>query len=217
MTGKEYIQRVLVWGGGLRLAHWLIALSVLALIATGWLMKLAPSVAGAASDGHDLAGFALTLGLALRLYLLFAGTGAAHWRALLPARADLGKAGVMLRFYLSLGRTPLPRWYAHNPLWTPFYVLILLILALQAATGMMMETWPVLGGFYLPAVHDFWAPVILTFSGLHIIAVVLQDARGAASDVSAMINGHRIFVVEELDTSVQRDLQAVPLDQIRRR
>jgi len=215
-TGVKKIQRALIWSGGLRLAHGLIALSVLVLAGTGWLIKLAPSVADAASGLHRLSGFALTLGLVLRIYLLFADTGTAHWRELRPARTDLHKVGMMLRFYLSLGRTPLPRWYAHNPLWMPLYVLILLILALQAATGLMMETWPLLAGFYLPAVHDFWAPVILGFSGLHIIAVVLQDARGTTSDTSAMINGHRIFVIESTDTLTRQDVQSVPLEQIRK-
>ncbi len=211
------IQRVPVWSTGLRLAHWLIALSVLVLIATGWLMKLAPAMAGAAGESHNLAGFLLTAGLALRLFLLFAGIGAAHWRALVPARGDLGKAGMMLRFYLSLGRTPLPRWYAHNPLWAPLYALLLLILVLETATGLLMDTWPVLAGFYLPSVHAFWTPVILAFSGMHILTVIAQDAKGTASDVSAMINGHRIFVVEPLDNPPRQDIQSIPLDQIRKR
>lgn len=213
----ERIQRVRVWSAGLRLAHWLIGLPVLVLLATGWLTGVAPSLAAAASDVHGVAGFALTLGLALRLYLLLAGSGAAHWRALVPAPGDLGKAGMMLRFYLSLGRTPLPRWYSHNPLWVPLYALILLILVAQSATGLLMEHRPLLAGFYLPAVHAFLAPVILAFSALHIVAVVLHDARGTSSDVSAMINGHRIFVIEKPQTPAQAGIQSIPIERIGKR
>lgn len=211
------LQRVPVWPSGLRLAHGLIGLSVLVLIPTGWLIDRAPAVADAAADTHQLAGFALSAGLALRLYLLFAGSGAAHWRALVPARGDPGKAGMMLRFYLSLGRSPLPRWYAHNPLWVPLYALLLVILVLETATGLLMNTWPVLAGFYLPSAHTFWAPVILAFSAAHIVTAIAQDAKATTSDVSAMINGHRIFVVEPLDKPVGEDIQSIPLDQIRKR
>ncbi len=213
----ERVQRVRVWSGGLRLAHWLIALAVLVLLATGWLIGLAPSLAADASDAHGLAGFVLTLGLALRLYLLVAGSGAARWRALVPAPGDLAKAGMMLRFYLSLGRTPLPRWYAHNPLWVPLYALILLILVAQSATGLLMTHWPLLAGFYLPAVHAFFAPVVLAFSALHVAAVVLHDARGTSADVSAMINGHRIFVIEKPETPAQAGIQSIPVGQIGKR
>jgi len=200
----------------MRFAHWLIALSVIALMATGWLLKLAPGVADSVSEYHDLASIGLTLGLMLRLWLLFFGTGPAHWKALVPVRADLHKIGMTLRFYATMGKSPQPKWYAHNPLWAPVYLLVLVILVLQTLTGLLMEAWPVVGGFYLPSVHDFWAPVILAFSCLHVITVVLHDAKGTTSDVSAMINGHRIFIPEDADLPHTPNVQAVSLDQIRK-
>ena len=197
----------------MRLAHWLIALSVMVLVATGWLVKMAPGMAESASEYHQLASIGLMPGLALRLWLLFFGPDTAHWKALVPQRADLRKAGMMLRFYVTGGKSPLPKWYAHNPLWVPVYCMILAILVLQALTGLLMESHPLVWGFYLPSVHDFWTPVIVIFACVHVIAVVLHDAKGTAADVSAMINGHRIFIVEE-DTQHVQDIQTVSLDQI---
>ena len=214
MVNGGHTQRVLVWSGWMRLAHWLIALSVIVLLATGWLVKLAPSVANSASEVHKLASIGLTLGLILRVWLLIAGPVNARWKALLPVRADIDKMGMMLRFYVTMGKSPQPRWYAHNPLWAPLYFLILIILLVQALSGLLMEAHPLMLGFYLPSVHDFWATVILVFSCLHVIAVVLQDAKGTASDVSAMINGHRIFIVEDGDTMPAQDTRTISLDQI---
>ncbi len=214
--GKHNIQRRLVWGGWLRLAHWLIAVSVLALIATGWLIKMAPSVAESASEWHDLASIGLMLGLMVRVWLMFFGQGVARWKALIPVRSDFRNMGLMLRFYLTLGRSPLPKWYAHNPLWAPIYVVVLIILVVQALSGLLMEARPLIWGFYLPAMHDVWATVLLIFAGLHVIAVVLHDVRGTASDVSAMINGHRIFVVEDADTASTPGIQTVSLDELRK-
>lgn len=200
----------------MRLAHWLIALSVIVLMATGWLVKMTPSVAESASEYHELASIGLTLGLILRLWLLFFGPAPAHWKTLIPKRADVQKMGMMLRFYMTGGKALLPKWYAHNPLWAPVYLIILAILVLQALTGLLMEAHPLMWGFYLPSVHDFWAPVILVFTIAHVIAVVLHDVKGTAADVSAMINGHRVFIVEEADSQHTQNIQTVSLDQIKK-
>jgi len=108
------------------------------------------------------------------------------------------------------------KWYAHNPLWAPVYLLVLIILVVQTLTGLLMETHTVMWGFYLPSVHDVWSTVILVFACLHVIAVVLHDAKGTAADVSAMINGHRIFIPEDADLPYPPSVQAVSLDQIRK-
>ena len=108
------------------------------------------------------------------------------------------------------------KWYAHNPLWAPVYLLVLIILVVQTLTGLLMETHTVMWGFYLPSVHDVWSTVILVFACLHVIAVVLHDAKGTAADVSAMINGHRIFIVENTDTMPTQNVQTISLDQIRK-
>jgi Ni/Fe-hydrogenase 1 B-type cytochrome subunit len=213
MVGRQ-VQRNLVWSGWHRLAHWLIALSVMVLIATGWLIKSAPSVAQSASDYHDVASVGLILGLALRLGLLAFGSRAAHFRALIPGPSDVNAIGLTLRFYATMARSPLPKWYAHNPLWAPLYLALLLVLAVQVASGLLLESHPVLLGFYLPSVHDFWATAIVIFTFLHIVAVALHDAKGTASDVSAMINGHRIFLIEDVEGMQAQNVQSVSLDKV---
>lgn len=213
---SSQVHRTLVWSGWIRLAHWLIALSVFVLMATGWLVKLTPSVAESASEYHELASIGLTLGLILRLWLLFFGPAPAHWKTLIPKRTDLHKMGMMLRFYVTGGKSPLPKWYAHNPLWAPIYLIFLGILVLQALTGLLMQSHPLIWNFYLPSVHDFWAPVILGFTFVHVIAVVLHDVKGTAADVSAMLNGHRIFIVEDAESQPRRNIQTLSLDQIKK-
>jgi len=53
--------------------------------------------------------------------------------------------------------------------------------------------------------HGAVATAIAMFSLLHILAVVLQDARGGSADISAMLNGKRRFTmparpaVEDID------------------
>jgi len=130
----ETLHRREIWSKWLRLSHWTLALSTLALMATGWLIHHTPSVAQAAADWHYIAGSIFTLGLALRIWVLFSDKRMGHWRFLLPD-LEPKKMLQMLKFYLSFGKATLPRWYAHNPLWLPIYLVLLLLMVLAAFTG----------------------------------------------------------------------------------
>ncbi len=188
------IKRVSVWSAPLRAAHWLMAAATIALLLTGWLMSVAPDLYDAARDYHFVTGYVLIFALALRLWLLWRGGGADGWRDLLPKPGYTRAAVEMLRFYLSFGRSSLPRWYAHNPLWAPVYLAWILLLVAQAAMGLAMK-----GGLFdtllLEDLHALGAKTIAVVAAAHVVAVVLQDWRGEGSDVSAMISGYRIFPI----------------------
>ena len=78
----------------------------------------------------------------------------------------------MLKFYLSFGRRRVPPYFAHDPLWRPVYPAWFLLIAVQVLSGMVL---------------------------LHVLSVLLREARGKAYDISAMIQGHRIFRVDKTD------------------
>lgn len=193
-------QRVLVWSQWMRLAHWSIALSVLVLMMTGWLVSHAPSVAAGASDLHGYAASVLMAGLVLRIWLLFADKGVGGWETLVPTITSLPAIRQMLLFYFTLGKAPLPNWYGQNPLWVPLYALLYLFLIVMAATGVFMQDQPVVAGFYLPGIHDAFASIIIGFSVLHVLTSVLHDIKGQRADVSAMLNGHKVFETQKPDT-----------------
>lgn len=210
------VQRVLVWSQPLRIAHWLMALSALVLLATGWLGQRDPVLGAAARDYHYIAGAVLILGLALRLYLLFFGRGSDLLGDCETDRHRLGQAVEMLRFYLSLGRAPLPRWYAHNPLWGPLYLLLFLFLLLQVVSGLLLlKGIALILGLSLYGLHQLGSGVILGFTLLHLAAVFSHDAKGSGADNSAMINGYRIFLVEDSNSGFGAP-QRVSLDQLSR-
>ena len=87
------------------------------------------ALAGLAEEGTSIAQInrllkLTALAVLLRVALLFV-PGSSHWRALLPSRADRQAMMQMLKFYLSLVRTPLPAWYALASLlaWLGEYVI----------------------------------------------------------------------------------------------
>ncbi len=214
----EQIRRVAVWSGWLRLAHWTMAASTILLLGTGWLVANSPSLAPAAVDFHYLAASVLVFSLALRTLLGFFGKGADRFEHILLSDAEVAAVGDSLKFYLSLGKTPMPNWFAHNPLWKPLYLLLFVVLALSALTGWLMPDTPLLGRLYLPAVHGWLATTVAIVLALHLFSVVLQDLRGQSADISAMINGHRYFSIDR-DSLVKPELPqvSIKLDDIGRK
>lgn len=214
----ENIRRVLVWSGWLRVAHWALAVATLVLATTGWLIAETPSVADAAVDVHYIAASLLLFALALRVFLGLFGQGPERFVHLLPSPSEFRALQASALFYLSVGRAPRPNWYAQNPLWKPIYLVLLAALCVSAASGWLMPDRPLLGGLYLPGLHDDVAGVIVFLVLAHLYSVVLQDIKGQSGDISAMFSGVRHFDVDR-PTAAQPDPAQVSirLDDIGRR
>ncbi len=208
------IQRKIVWSGWMRIAHAAIALTTSALVLTAWLLQHTTGVNKAALDYHYIAGAVLAMGLILRAILLFLDTRAGHWRHLVPSRRHLRAYKEMLRFYFSFAHWPLPKWFAHNPLWVPLYILMFLALTFLVLTGYLMTSQPIIAGFYLPEVHNLWASIITILVIFHIVTVIFHDMKGSGSDISAMINGHRVFIIEHPEHPVIHQPASVAIDEI---
>lgn len=188
----EALRRVKVWNGGLRLAHWSIALTVLTLIGSGWLLgqELSPDLHFRISRLHELTGYLLTIALVFRLYAFFWGTGSDLWKDFLPRGPQWNAVRETFIFYMSFARTPLPSWYAHNPLWGPLYLLLFVLLGTEIVTGLLFHAQ-----LTSAALHYAAYTAIALFSLLHVATVFLHDWRGTASEISAMISGYKIFVL----------------------
>ena len=206
----EQIRRVAVWSGWLRLAHWAMAGATLLLLATGWLIANSPAVAESAAQVHYLGAAVMVFALVLRVFLGFFGAAAERFEQLLPREQELAAMRASLLFYLSLGRAPLPNWFAHNPLWKPIYLFLLVVLALSVVTGWLMPDTPLIGRLYLPRTHLWLANAIAILTAAHLFSVVLQDLKGKGADISAMINGHRYFGIQR-DGLIKPDIPQVSI------
>jgi len=202
------IRRVLIWSGWLRVSHWSIALSTLVLLFSGWLIGNSPMQADIALEYHYLAVSVLVFGLVLRMAIFFKGKNHERLGALFPEASELRVIRQTLVFYLSLGRQPMPNWYAHNPLWKIIYVFWYLALLLLLGSGALMADDAVVLGFYLPSVHGFWAAIVFWFTILHLISLFAHDYYAKSTDMSAMINGYRLF---EVESQAKGDLKGTPV------
>lgn len=202
------IRRILIWSGWLRTSHLAIAVSTLILLLTGWLIANSPMQAEVALEYHYLAVSVLLFGLALRIAIFFRSQPHERLAALFPRGNEIQSIKQVLLFYLSLGKRPLPHWYAHNPLWKAIYLFWYIILLILLGSGVLMNDKPVMLGFYLPSVHEFWAGILWWLTGLHVLSVLVHDYYGKTTDVSAMINGYRLF---EFDKAGKQDLKGTPV------
>jgi Ni/Fe-hydrogenase 1 B-type cytochrome subunit len=212
------IKRVLVWSGWLRISHASIGLSVLLLLFTGWLIAESPSLAESALDLHYLASSFLIFGLVVRIVLMFAGIEHERLHGLFPASSELYAMARTFRFYVSLGKSPMPGWYAQNPLWKPVYLVIYLALIVLVITGAAMPEVSLMLGFYLPSVHTFWAQLLFWFTVLHTGSVVMHDYKNKTTDISAMVNGYRLFLVDSnrAGSVAEKLVQHISIDSLKK-
>jgi Ni/Fe-hydrogenase 1 B-type cytochrome subunit len=206
------LKRVRIWSGLVRAAHWAMAAGTLAASATGGLMvwgrESAPPVWIAARELHVPSGQLVAVALAVRLVVLVVGGGSAGWRDFLPRRAQWTAAWGTMRFYLSGTRYSLPSWYAHNPLWGPVYLALFGLLAAQTGLGLWLEVpslRPILVLEYGAALewHHALADGVLGIALAHILAAVIHDWRGGRWEISAMINGDKVFEIQRPEVGMR--------------
>ena len=212
------IKRVLVWSGWLRTSHASVGFAVLVLLFTGWLIAESPSLAESALDLHYLASGFLIFGLVVRIVLMFAGMEHERLPGLFPASSELYAMAKTFRFYISLGKSPMPGWYAQNPLWKPLYLVIYLALFVLVFSGAVMPDVSLMLGFYLPSVHTFWAQLVFWFTVLHIASVVMHDYRNKTADISAMVNGYRLFLIDNngAGSVAEKTVQHISIDSLKK-
>jgi cytochrome b len=131
-----------VWDAPTRWFHWVNALSVLGLMLIGVLilfagdLGLSPSGRVVAKTVHVWLGYVMTVNLLWRFVWAFLGNRYARWRALLPGGAGYWRA---LEAYVAAFLAGHPRQYlGHNPAGRLAVAAILLLLAVQAATGLVL-------------------------------------------------------------------------------
>jgi Ni/Fe-hydrogenase b-type cytochrome subunit len=151
-TFREYV----AWDAPTRWFHWINALAVLGLIATG-LVTLTGNQLGLSPDGkvtlksvHVILGYVMAVNLLWRFIWVFFGNRYARWRAILPGGAGFGAA---VRAYVASFLTGEPEQYVrHNPLARIGLTLLLLLLLIQVITGLVLAGtdlyWPPFGSLF---------------------------------------------------------------------
>jgi len=183
-SGEQRAQ--LVWDWPLRLFHWLLVIAVIVLFVTG-------KLGGNWMEWHKRAGY-FALGL-IAFRLLWGFVGGYHARFVNFVR---GPAAI-----LAYVRTGVANTAGHNPLGALSVLAMLLVLGLQAVSGLFSNDDIMLEGPYaamigkemsdlLTKLHKLNGDVILVLVGLHVAAVVFWSAIKKRTMIGPMFSGRKV-------------------------
>ncbi len=215
---EERIVRVYVWEMPVRIAHWVIVLSIFVLSFTGYYLYNPFIIArgsrvfmmGTMRFIHEVAAFAFIGAGIVRAYWFFRGNRWAHWRSFLPIRAWQWKGlGEQLEYYLFIRRVPNSQ-VGHNPLAAITYVFVYLLMFVEVLTGLALFNHVLAGQDRLLALSIGWLPglidiqylreahflimfVFLAFLVHHVYSAVLIGIEERSGLMGGIFSGYKYF------------------------
>jgi Ni/Fe-hydrogenase 1 B-type cytochrome subunit len=172
-----------------------MGISCLGLIGSGYLISIQAIPITTMQDIHYLFGALLLPGFLIRIYLLLFGKGTDHISDCEPDIHRLTQAWQVAKFYLTLGKAPLPNWFSHNPLWGPIYIGLFFILLLSIVSGYaLLNDMQFIFGVVMVDLHQLTYVIIAWFSLLHIVAVFVHDLSRLATFSSLRSENFTLFV-----------------------
>lgn len=217
------LRRVFVWQLPVRVYHWLNALSILVLIATGLLIGNPPVIlTGGEAYGnywfgtvrflHFAAAYVFFFNFIFRLYWGFVGNRYADWKNFIPhSKAFLREMWQVIRIDILLAKDKEHMAVGHNPLAGFIYFLTFLAFLLQVFTGFGLYAamsdsfiaglfaWvPAFfgGDFALRQWHHVATWFFILFTIVHVYLVFYHDYVEGRGELSSMAGGWK-FIEEE--------------------
>lgn len=154
--GAPQYKAYLAWDAPTRWFHWINALVILGLIATG-LVILNDDALGLSAGGktllksiHASFGYVMAINLLSRLVWAFYGNRYARWRAILPGGP--GYLASLRAYAVSFASGEPQQFVGHNPLARIAISVIFLVLLIQTATNLVIAGtdlfWPPFGHWF---------------------------------------------------------------------
>jgi Ni/Fe-hydrogenase 1 B-type cytochrome subunit len=216
-TAMEKRVPVMEWTAPIRVHHWLMALSILMLIATGWYIADPFTVSSGETVGkflmgdmryyHILFGVILTFLFIWRMYMGFFERFHAKWENFL-AVADWKNLIKQIKFYLLVSNERPDHVYLYGPLQAMSYAGLFVMIFLILITGLILTgagydhgflgavAWVLtplenlMGGLAVVRyVHHILTWLFVLFIIVHIYMAFWYDIVFKEGTVSSMING----------------------------
>jgi Ni/Fe-hydrogenase 1 B-type cytochrome subunit len=204
-------ERVYVWEVPVRLTHWVNVAAILVLSASGFYIGH-PVLGGTTflmawvRGTHRITAWVFIASLALRVYWGFMGNRWASWRVLFPWATAEGRREVWrtLLYYLFVRRQP-PSDLGHNPLAAATYSLVVLLILVEVATGLALQSlgtqgWRTLLVGWLFAwvspqgirlTHHLIMWLLLGFAVHHVYSAILVDAEERNGTLTSIFSGYK--------------------------
>lgn len=228
-TPVSDIVRTYVWEVPVRVAHWLIVISILLLSITGFYIgRPFIIVSGPAAQHfvmgwmkviHFWAAWLFVTALTMRLVWMFTGNKYAHWDKFIPVHPTrLRGIWPTVKFYIFALRKP-PGFVGHNPVAASAYTLVYGLCLLEVATGFVMHgassptsflhgfggwAW-LFGGLAMARwIHHIVMWLLLGFTVHHVYSAVLMSIVEANATIESIFSGYKFVPREDLQYSGYR-------------
>lgn len=230
MSKESKIVKVYVWEVPVRIAHWLIALSIAVLSITGFYIGRPFIIVSGPAEQHFVMGWVKVIhfytayvfmaAVLLRIIWMFTGNKYAHWDKFVPVHKNRWRGlGPTLRFYLFALRKP-PGFVGHNPLAGLTYLVVFCLYFLSIATGLVLRSVsadahsplrffislaPLFGGLYVARwIHHAIMWLLLGFAVHHVYSSILMSTVEANATVESIFSGYKFVPEEDLKYSGYR-------------
>lgn len=221
------LECVYVWQLPVRIAHWLIFFTIIALSFTGYYMHNPFIISRARTTYmmgtmryiHIISGYVLLAAFMMRLYFFVAGNYWASWRFFLPTdRQRLKTFREMLKYYTFVRREPV-RDVGHNALAGLTYSVIFFLLSLEIISGLVLYSqvrgpglarnlfgWVagIVDIQYLRLFHFLGMFVFIAFATHHVYSAILVSIEERNGLLESMFSGFKFVQDYELREQEQR-------------
>ena len=225
MNADEGRERVMVdsWDGPTRILHWGIALLVITL-AVLMFAKEAMGEMGVPREFrsplntiHGYMGYFFVVFFSLRIIWGFAGNKYARWSDIIPVTGEQRRRiAENVRWYLGGFKTKLSQVVGHSPLASLFYMVLFVVLAMMAVTGILLtgvelDMFPgtlFTGGLseesaeglehFCKEVHEFGTWFLVFFFFVHFAGLVTREIKAKAGLLSSMVHGKKYMTKGEV-------------------
>lgn len=228
------MRRVYVYSLPVRIYHWLNALAIVVLAATGYLIGNPPAFMTniEASDGywfgttrflHFSAGYIFLVLFVVRVYFMFAGNRFERWYNFIPYKKSSWKEAwkVVKHDLLFVDNTPMVT-IGHNALAGLTYFILFALMLAQIITGLglyepMSNSWfaglfswvvPFFGGDGVVRLwHHIFMWVFIIFTMLHVYLVFFHDYVEGRGETSSMVGGWKFIEKHLVDNKQTTDFK----------
>jgi Ni/Fe-hydrogenase 1 B-type cytochrome subunit len=209
--------RVYVWEWPVRLAHWLIVISIFFLSWTGiyigrpFLISAGEArnlfIMGTAKTIHFYSAIVFTMAVLVRIIWMFTGNRFSHWDKFIPVGKRRRSAFLpVLKFYLFGLRKP-PGFVGHNPLAGLTYSIVFLLFLTMIGTGVALRTvnasyesplrffsflLPIYGGPQTARwIHHVGMWLIWGFAVHHVYSAILMSQVEGNATIESIFSGYK--------------------------
>lgn len=230
---KTHLREVYVWELPVRFFHWINALCILVLCATGIVIADPPAIMlaneayfnywfGTVRFIHFVAAFLFFFNFVFRIYWGFVGNKYSHWNNFIPYKREQWKEimDVIKIDILQVANRP-EKSIGHNALASTIYFGLFLAFVVQCVTGfglydkMSTSRLPELFGWIVPLIggdlvarqiHHFLMWFFIIFSIIHVYLVFYHDYIERRGVTSSIIGGWK-FIEEDIAKEDEQDDQ----------